>query len=112
MDCLFCKIINREIPSDIIYEDEHVVVFKDISPQAPGHVLLLPKKHIGTLMDIKPEDAQIFGHIFKILPEVATMIGGDEGFRLVANCYESAGQSVFHIHFHLLAGRNFGWPPG
>ena len=112
VDCIFCKIARKEIPSNILYEDEHVVAFHDLNPQAPKHILIIPKKHISTLLEIKPEDAGIFGHIFQILPEVAKMVGGDKGFRLVTNCLESAGQSVLHVHFHLMAGRNFGWPPG
>ncbi|MCD6310414.1 MAG: histidine triad nucleotide-binding protein [Candidatus Eremiobacteraeota bacterium] len=112
VECLFCKIAEKEIPADIIYEDDMVIAFHDINPQAPKHVLIIPRKHISTLLEITPEDREIFGHIFNIIPEVVKMIGGEKGFRIVANCLEPAGQSVFHIHFHLLAGRNFGWPPG
>lgn len=112
MGCIFCQIAEKKIPADIVYEDEHIVAFNDINPQAPRHILIIPRKHINTMLDIRPEDSQIIAHIFSKIPLLAGMIGGNEGFRLVGNCKESAGQSVFHIHFHLMAGRNFGWPPG
>jgi histidine triad (HIT) family protein len=112
-DCIFCKIIKKEMKSDIIYEDEKIVAFEDISPQAPTHTLLIPKKHIETLNHLQEEDAELMGHLLLKAKEIAEQKGlKDKGYRVVANCLESAGQSVFHVHFHLLGGRGFGWPPG
>lgn len=113
MDCLFCKIVNKEIPAEIIYEDDQMLVFKDINPMAPVHVLLIPKKHIATLSDLKPEDQALLGHIMLKAQQMAGELGLEEqGFRLVGNCKEDGGQTVYHIHFHLLGGRPLGWPPG
>jgi len=112
MDCIFCKIINGEIPANIFYQDEKILAFHDINPQAPVHLLIIPKKHIETLMDITPEDSDCLAHIFAKLPELARKAGLEEGFRIVGNCKAPAGQAVFHIHFHLLGKRNFSWPPG
>jgi len=112
MDCLFCKIINKEIPSDIIYEDEHVIAFNDISPQAPTHVLIIPRKHIATLNDIEDEDVALVGHMTKTAATIARKIGFDEsGYRTVFNCNSHGGQTVYHIHLHLLGGKPLGWPP-
>lgn len=112
-DCIFCKIINKEIPAEIMYEDETVLVFKDIRPAAPVHLLLIPKKHIPTFLDAEPEDAQILGEIQLVAAKLARQLGLEEsGFRLVSNYGEDAGQLVFHIHYHLLAGRTLQWPPG
>jgi len=110
-DCLFCKIAVKEIPSDIVYEDDEVVAFKDVNPQAPVHILVIPKKHISTLNDI--DDFTVTGKIMEVVVKLAKEFNIDEkGYRVVANCNRGAGQSVFHIHFHLLGGRLFQWPPG
>lgn len=112
MDCLFCKIINKEIPSDLVYEDEKVVAFKDINPQAPTHILVLPKEHIASNNEITEENEEIVGYIFKVIRKLAEDNGLDNGYRIVNNCGEYGGQSVQHIHFHLLGGRQMLWPPG
>ena len=112
-DCLFCKIAAGEIPSRKVYSDEEFYAFEDINPQAPTHVLLIPRKHIATLNDLCQEDAPLMGRLLVLASRIAKEKDLDaKGFRLNANCLESAGQSVFHIHFHLLGGRDFGWPPG
>jgi histidine triad (HIT) family protein len=113
MDCLFCKIVNGEIPAKVIYRDEKVLAFDDINPQAPHHKLIIPQKHISTLNDIKPEDNELIGHMFqtaKLLAKENNL--SDEGYRLVVNCNAGAGQTVFHIHIHLMGGRRMTWPPG
>ncbi len=108
-DCIFCKIIKGEIPSEKVYEDEDILAFKDINPAAPIHVLIIPKKHIATLMDITPEDNELMTKIMNAVQKVAKIVGADEkGFRLIANCGPDSGQEVMHIHFHLLAGRKMG----
>jgi len=113
MECLFCKILKKEIPSDIVFEDDAVCAFNDINPQAPEHILIIPKKHISTMNDIGESDKDLLGHMLLVARDIARDKGLDKtGYRLVTNCLESAGQSVFHIHFHLLGGRAFGWPPG
>ena len=110
---LFLKIINREIPADIVYETEEVLAFRDINPQAPVHVLIIPKVHIRTVNDIEPDQAELVGRMFIAAGEIAEEEGlSSDGYRLVMNCNEAAGQMVFHIHLHLLGGRNFSWPPG
>lgn len=112
MDCLFCKIINKEIPADIIYEDEHVIAFNDISPQAPTHALIIPRKHIATLNDVQAEDEALVGHMVKTAAIIAKHLGFDEnGYRTVFNCNPHGGQTVYHIHLHLLGGKPMGWPP-
>ncbi|WP_415893641.1 histidine triad nucleotide-binding protein [Neptuniibacter sp. PT8_73] len=112
MDCLFCKIINKEIPAEIIYEDEHVLAFNDISPQAPTHALIIPRKHIATLNDISAEDTEVVGHMVKTASTIAKQLGIDEsGYRTVFNCNSDGGQTVYHIHLHLLGGKPMGWPP-
>ena len=112
-ECLFCKIARQEVPAKIVYEDRLVVAFEDINPQAPVHVLIIPKHHHATLNDVSAEEEQLLGHVVLVATKLAGEQGlADKGYRLVANCLASAGQSVFHIHFHLLGGRNFGWPPG
>ncbi|WP_415900309.1 histidine triad nucleotide-binding protein [Neptuniibacter sp. QD48_11] len=112
MDCLFCKIINKEIPAEIIYEDEHVIAFNDISPQAPTHALIIPRKHIATLNDISAEDTEVVGHVVKTASTIAKQLGIDEsGYRTVFNCNSDGGQTVYHIHLHLLGGKPMGWPP-
>lgn len=113
MNCLFCKIIERKITAKIVYEDERVLAFEDINPQAPVHVLVIPKKHISTSLEIKDEDNELIGYMFQIANKVAADRKiAERGFRLVMNCNREAGQSVFHIHLHLLAGRPMRWPPG
>jgi histidine triad (HIT) family protein len=112
-DCLFCKIARKEIPSNILYEDRLVLAFSDINPQAPVHCLIIPKAHFDTLNEISAEEEQLLGHMTLVATKLAGEQGlREQGYRLVANCLASAGQSVFHIHFHLLGGRTFAWPPG
>ncbi len=112
-DCIFCKIANKEIPAEIIYEDEDLLAFKDINPVALTHILLIPNKHISTLFDLTDEDSEIIGRIVLLSKKLAIELGLEEkGFRLVSNCKENGGQTVYHIHFHLLGGRAFAWPPG
>ena len=111
-ETLFTKIINREIPADIVYEDEHSLAFKDINPQAPFHVLIIPKKPIPTINDIALEDRQSVGHLYYVAKQLAAKNGfAEDGYRVVMNCNEAAGQTVFHIHLHMLAGKMLGWPP-
>lgn len=112
MDCIFCKIVNKEIPADIIYENNTVLVFKDLKPVAPVHLLLIPKKHIPTFFDLKEEDAGLIGDLHLAAARVAGDMNIDKGFRLIGNCNQDAGQLVFHIHYHLIAGRSLRWPPG
>tara|TARA_B100001057_G_scaffold66284_1_gene60004 strand:- start:119 stop:460 length:342 start_codon:yes stop_codon:yes gene_type:complete len=109
---LFEKIINREIPADILYEDELSIVIKDISPQAPTHLLIIPKKVIPKLSDATDEDQNILGHLMLVAGKIAEQLELDETFRLVVNNGAKAGQSVFHLHLHLLSGRSLNWPPG
>lgn len=112
-DCLFCRIIAREIPSSIVFEDDHVVAIKDINPQAPLHVLLIPKRHIATLNDLTAADDGLVGELARRAAAIAAEHGfADRGFRTVFNTNREAGQTVFHIHLHLLAGRPLTWPPG
>ncbi len=112
-DCLFCKIIDGEIPSDKVYDDQNIVGFRDNNPQAPTHVLLIPRKHIATLNDTVESDRDILGALVLAARDVAAQEGlSGSGFRLVFNTMKDAGQVVFHIHLHLLGGRSFGWPPG
>tara|TARA_B100001248_G_C27290038_1_gene412006 strand:- start:253 stop:594 length:342 start_codon:yes stop_codon:yes gene_type:complete len=109
---LFEKIINKEIPSEILYEDDISFVIKDINPQAPTHLLIIPKKVIPKLSDSTQEDQEILGHLMLVAGKVAEDLGLDETFRLVVNNGAKAGQSVFHLHIHLLSGRSLNWPPG
>ncbi|MES9940634.1 MAG: histidine triad nucleotide-binding protein [Candidatus Thiodiazotropha sp. 6PLUC2] len=112
-DCLFCKFVSGEIEPQTVYEDDDVLAFRDINPQAPCHVLIVPKRHISTLNDLKPEDAELMGKLYLAAAKVAKQEGLDEaGYRTVINCNEQAGQTVFHIHLHLLGGRQMKWPPG
>lgn len=112
-NCLFCKIIAGEIPAGIIYQDEFVVAFKDINPQAPHHLLILPRRHIPTTLDISAMDMELIGHIYRVAGKLATELGfADSGFRIVNNCKDDGGQTVWHLHFHLLGGRKLTWPPG
>ena len=112
-DCLFCKILAGEIPADLVYESETAVAFRDINPQAPTHVLVIPRKHIATINDITAADEAIVGSLYTAAREIAAADGlSDNGYRAVMNCNEGAGQSVFHIHLHVLGGRPLTWPPG
>jgi histidine triad (HIT) family protein len=112
-DCLFCKIAEKKIPSRIVYEGEGVLAFEDINPQAPVHVLIIPRKHIPTTLDIKEEDYALIGRLFRVANEIAEKKGvAKRGFRLVMNTNPEAGQSAYHIHLHLLGGRQMRWPPG
>lgn len=105
-DCIFCKIINKEIPSTIVYEDDQVLAFNDINPIAPVHILIIPKKHIATLLDFNADDAQLIGHIHLVANRIAREKGiAENGFRLVTNCNKDGGQVVYHVHFHLLGGQ-------
>ena len=109
---LFEKIINKEIPAEVLYEDDISIVIKDISPQAPTHLLIIPKKVIPKLSDATDEDQDILGHLMLLAGQIANQLGLDETFRLVVNNGAKAGQSVFHLHLHLLSGRPLNWPPG
>ena len=112
-DCLFCKILAGEIPADIVYESETAVAFRDINAKAPTHVLVIPRKHISTINDIEQDDQEIIGSLFTAAKEIAAQAGiAEDGYRAVMNCNEDAGQSVFHIHLHVLGGRVLAWPPG
>jgi histidine triad (HIT) family protein len=111
--CLFCRIVAGEIPADIVRSDEDLVAFRDINPQAPTHVLLIPRKHIPSVSDLSPEDAETMGKLFLAAKELAKEEGiEDGGYRMVVNAGPDAGQTVFHIHLHLLGGRGMRWPPG
>ena len=114
MDCIFCKIANKEIPAKFVYEDEMVMAFHDISPEAPVHILVIPKNHIASLLEVTNEDSQLMVNIMtNVIPRIAKDQGIDEkGFRLVANTKEDGGQTVDHLHFHILGGRSMNWPPG
>ncbi len=113
VDCLFCKIISKEINSDILFEDDDVLAFKDINPQAPIHFLIVPKKHISTINDLQQEDEKMTGKMILTAQSLAKQENIDEnGYRLVFNCNSNGGQEVYHIHLHLLGGRQMQWPPG
>jgi histidine triad (HIT) family protein len=110
-DCLFCRIVRREIPAKVIHEDEHTLAFRDIDPKAPTHVLVIPKQHLSTLNDAT--DPTVVGRLLIAAKEIAASEGiADDGYRTVVNCGAGAGQTVFHMHLHLLGGRKLGWPPG
>jgi len=111
-DCLFCKIVANEIPTKKIYEDDKVLAFGDINPQAPVHILIIPKKHIAGLDDVREEDCALLGHIQLVASKLAEDNNLFDGYRLVNNCGIDGGQTVRHLHYHLLGGRTFGWPPG
>lgn len=113
MDCLFCKIINGEVPSEKVYEDDMVYAFRDIAPQAPEHVIIIPKLHISSANEITEENSKYVAHIFEVVPKIAKQLGIDEkGYRIINNCGEYGGQTVMHLHFHLTGGRQFAWPAG
>lgn len=112
MDCLFCEIAAGRIPSTKVYEDDTVYAFRDIDPQAPVHVLIIPKEHIKSCAEICSENSSVVAHIFEVAAFIAEKEGLKDGFRIVSNCGDSAGQSVKHLHFHLMGGREFTWPAG
>ena len=112
MDCIFCKIVSGEIPSTKVYEDDTVVAFNDLSPQAPVHVLIIPKKHIASCDEVTDENCAVVGHIFAVAAKIAKEKGLTNGYRVVNNCGEEGGQTVHHLHFHLMGGRQFTWPAG
>ena len=112
-NCLFCKIAGGQIPAKIVYQDEDVVAFEDINPQAPHHILLIPRRHIASMSELMVEDSHILGMLFVVAAKLANKLGIDEaGYRFLTNVGPHAGQDVFHLHFHLLGGRKFSWPPG
>ena len=111
-DCIFCKIAEKEIPSNVVYEDDKILCFHDLEPQAPVHVLIIPKKHIASMDDVQAEDQELMGHIMVKVSEIAKILELDNGYRLVNNCGEDGFQTVKHIHFHLLGKRKMTWPPG
>jgi histidine triad (HIT) family protein len=110
--CLFCKIAAKKIPSKMVYEDQDVFAFEDIGPQAPTHILIIPRKHFASLNEATREDAVVIGKMHLVAAELARQLKLHEGYRIVANTGSGAGQTVFHLHLHLLGGRDFGWPPG
>ena len=113
MDCIFCKIANGEIPSSKVYETENVFAFRDIAPEAPTHILIIPKQHIKSANEINADNASIISEIFVAAAEIAKAEGiAEDGYRIVNNCGEAGGQTVGHLHFHMLGGRNLQWPPG
>lgn len=111
MDCIFCKIVAKEVPSEIIYEDEKVLVFKDLEPKAPVHVLVIPKTHISSVMEIHEENSEIISHIFKVIKKLSSKLDLQNGFRVINNCGKYGGQTVNHIHFHVLGGQQLEWNP-
>jgi histidine triad (HIT) family protein len=113
MGCLFCEIVEKKRPAKIIYEDDHVLAFEDINPQAPVHTLVIPRRHFSTNLEIKEEDNVLISHLFQIANKIAKDKGiAERGFRLVMNCNPESGQTVFHMHLHILGGRLMRWPPG
>lgn len=112
MDCIFCKIANKEIPSNTIYEDDKVIAFYDLAPQAPVHFLVIPKTHIKSADEINETNSEIIAHIFTVISKIAKDIGLSNGYRIVNNCGEDGGQTVGHLHFHVLGKRLLAWPPG
>ena len=112
-DCLFCKIVEKKIPADIVYESEDIIAFKDIEPKAPIHCLIIPKKHISTINDIDGSNSNIIGLMYEAAAQLARTLNVDkDGYRVVMNCNSNGGQTVYHIHLHFLAGRQLSWPPG
>ena len=112
MDCLVCKIVAGEIPSKKLYEDDQVYAFYDIDPQAPVHFLVVPKQHIASADELTPENSAVVAHIFEVAAKLAKELGLTNGYRIVNNCGEDGGQTVQHLHFHVLGGRSLAWPPG
>ncbi len=111
-DCIFCRIVAGEIPAKVVHQDDEIVALRDANPQAPVHLLLVPRRHIASLNDVEAADGPLLGRLLLVAQELATSEGVGEGYRLVNNCGRTAGQSVFHLHLHLLGGRPMGWPPG
>ena len=112
-DCLFCKLLAGDIPAEIVYEDDAVLAFRDINPQAPTHVLIIPRRHVSTINDMTEDDAYDVGQLFLAAAAIAAEEGvAEQGYRVVMNCNAGAGQSVFHLHLHMLGGRQMTWPPG
>jgi histidine triad (HIT) family protein len=113
MSCIFCEIIEKKRPAKVIYEDEYALAFEDVNPQAPVHALVIPKKHISTNLDMEEKDKFLIGHLFLLANKIARDRGiAERGFRLVMNCNPEGGQTVFHLHLHMLGGRSMQWPPG
>jgi histidine triad (HIT) family protein len=113
MDCVFCRIAEKKLPAKIVFEDKDAIAFEDVNPQAPVHILVIPKKHISTNLDLREEDNALVGHLFQVANKVSRDRGiSDRGVRLVINCNREAGQTVYHIHIHVLGGRAMHWPPG
>lgn len=113
MDCLFCKIVTGEIPSQVVFEDEHVIAFKDIDPKAPTHVLLIPKKHVDSLQMVSADDDFLLAHLQKTIGKIANDLSiAENGYRVVTNIGKDGGQTVGHLHYHILGGRQLHWPPG
>jgi histidine triad (HIT) family protein len=112
-DCLFCRIVDGDLAADVVYQNDTIVAFRDINAKAPTHILLIPRRHIATMNDLQNGDESLAGELFVTAAKIAADEGlADDGYRVVMNCNEAAGQSVFHIHLHLLGGRQMGWPPG
>ncbi len=112
-DCLFCKILAGDVPAELVYESNEAIAFRDINPQAPSHVLIIPRQHIETINDLGPGDATLVGNLFLVAQQVAKDEGiAENGYRVVMNCNADAGQTVFHLHLHMLGGRRLDWPPG
>ena len=112
MDCIFCKIASGDVPANKVYEDDKIVAFYDLTPQAPVHVLLIPKEHISSINEIDNKNSGLIGHIFEVVAKLADKLNLKDGYRVVSNCGENGGQTVGHVHFHLLGGRYLQWPPG
>jgi histidine triad (HIT) family protein len=113
MTCLFCKIATGEIPAKLIYEEKHIIAFHDIAPQAPHHILIIPRKHIATINDLQFEDNELIGDMMLVAKKLAADLKiSEDGYRVIMNCNQQGGQAVYNIHFHLLGGRQMGWPPG
>ena len=108
MDCIFCKIVNGDIPSNKVYEDDTVLAFPDIAPQMPVHVIVIPKMHIASAAEVNEENSAVIAHIFEVIPKIAKDLGLDNGFRIINNCGKDGGQTVGHIHFHILGGKTLG----
>lgn len=112
MDCVFCKIASKQLPCKTIYEDDKIIAFKDLDPKAPVHVLFIPKEHIASVNEINDNNSYLVAHIFKKIADLSSELNLQGGFRVVTNCGENGGQSVNHLHFHVLGGRELEWPPG
>ena len=111
-DCLFCRIVAGDVPSDRVFEDDEVIAFRDINPRAPTHVLVIPRRHVADAHALTEDDGPLLGRMFAVIRKIAEGAGLDDGYRVVTNIGPASGQTVFHLHFHLLGGRSLGWPPG